>query len=80
METNILIVGKRTAHLLNARKLLEQLQEEVCDAYQDLGENEVQARLWDLQAGADQIRDYLDRWLAEQVTAWAVSRPLQAEI
>lgn len=80
MQANTPIVGERTAHLLTARQLLEQLQEEVCGAYQDLGEAEMNARLWDLQAGAEQIKDTLSRWITEQVEAWAASRPLPAEI
>lgn len=80
MESTTPIVGTRTAHLLNARQLLEQMQEEICSAYQDLGEAELQARLMNLQEGVDQIKGTLTSWITEQVEAWAVSRPQKAEI
>ena len=82
MEATTPIVGERTAHLLNARQLLEQMQEEICEAYRDLGETEMQARLLDpqLQTGAEHIKDTLSRWIMERVEEWAASRPLQTEI
>lgn len=80
MEEKKLIVGECTAHLLNARRLLEELQEEVVDAYRDLGENETDTRLAALRDGADMIRETLGSWIAERVEAWAYSRSRPTEI
>ena len=80
MEEKKLIVGECTAHLLNARRLLEELQEEVVDAYRDLGANETDTRPAAPRGGADMIREARGSWLAGRVEAWAYSRFRPTEI
>ena len=72
-------VSERTAHLFNALRLLEEINEEIYNAFSHLGEDEAAGRLECFESQYNYTRDTLKDWIAEAAHAWATSAPTPAE-
>lgn len=79
MEEMKLAVGEKTAHLFNALRHIEEVNEEVFDAFSRISEEEANARLECFGPQYEYIRDTLKAWIAEAAGTWAVSSPTPPE-
>lgn len=73
-------LSDRTAHLCNALRILEIMQQEVYDAYAPAGEDRANAALEAIGNNADYIKKVLEGWISDEVHDWAISEPRRAEI